>query len=179
MIHHKNSLFLYLMEKNPVQFIFIFDGKWKARTLWSWLLPYFSFLERDILCSHLFPSWNWKWEIPQRLEKHEQRSSRFLTLHVYYYLRMIFSQELKQHLPLPEQPRLRGQWLNWAEKTPQLWLSLDQHSFLECLCTKKSRKQAVLTPSNTAGRLCRHSSWTFVEKKRHLVVPKGALAENS
>lgn len=80
--------------------------------------------------------------------------------------------------PLPEQPGLRGQWLNWAEKNPQLWLSLDQQSFLECLCTKKSRKQVVLTPSNTgAGRLCRHSSWTSVEKKCHLVVSKGALAE--
>lgn len=74
--------------------------------------------------------------------------------------------------PLPEQPGVRGQWLHSTEKTPQLWLSLDQHYFLECLCTKESRKQGLLTPSNPAGRLCRHSSWTLMENKVIWFCPK-------
>lgn len=166
MSHHKN-----------VQFIFIYDGKWKASTLWSWWLPYFSFLERDIF---MFPP------VPfLELEVRNTSKTREAWTEViktsgwpegwgWFSLR-----SWNNTCPLPEQPGVRGQWLNWAEKTPQLWLSLDQHSFLERLCTKKSRKQVVLTQINVTGRLCRRSSWALMEKTCHVVLPKGALAENS
>lgn len=81
--------------------------------------------------------------------------------------------------PLPEQPSVRGQWLNWAEKPLSCdgaWTSTP--SWNVC-APKKSRKQVVLTPSNTAGRLCRRSSWTLTEKTCYLVLPKGALGETS